>query len=345
MTAAPLASPISIAPLPLASLAPRMVKLTNQVVGRHRPLVFKTILGVFQLSFSAALPDYRAVASLKLRFGADQVLPVGIDSYPPAPLLTQALSAAVLDNLPPEVQTVLLETALEEVLEQCAKASRQSVSLEGVSTSDLATPDGTAIFFQLHDASGACVLRGHLPGHVATWEWVAAQLSNTPVAAARGCESVPVVCRVEVGRTRLPMHQLRDLALNDVVLLDECLDPLRGAWIILSPEIRLQAALEKRSATILNMASDPTAQPHSSAPADKTQPVNLEALPVQLVFEAGEKTIAFGELKGLKQGFTFELDGTPAKPLTIRANGKVIGAGELVQIGDKTGVRIVELAL
>ena len=40
-------------------------------------------------------------------------------------------------------------------------------------------------------------------------------------------------------------------------------------------------------------------------------------------------------------GYTFELPAVPDRLVTIRANAREVGAGELVDLGDKLGVRIV----
>lgn len=64
-------------------------------------------------------------------------------------------------------------------------------------------------------------------------------------------------------------------------------------------------------------------------------------LPVRLVFEIGEKRIALKELRNIQPGFAFELASPVEKPVTIRANGVVVGTGELIQVGDRVGVRVV----
>lgn len=69
----------------------------------------------------------------------------------------------------------------------------------------------------------------------------------------------------------------------------------------------------------------------------------LEKLPVDLVFEVGRLEISAKELTTLRTGFTFLLDRSPTTPVTIRANGRVIGRGELVQVDDRLGVTLKEI--
>lgn len=66
-------------------------------------------------------------------------------------------------------------------------------------------------------------------------------------------------------------------------------------------------------------------------------------LPIRLTFEVGQKQIALKELRNIQSGFTFELDSPVERPVTMRANGVVVGSGELLQVGDRIGVRVISL--
>jgi len=68
--------------------------------------------------------------------------------------------------------------------------------------------------------------------------------------------------------------------------------------------------------------------------------VSLDEVPVHLVFEVGRKKIPLDKLRTLREGYTFELSNQASKPVTIRANGQVIGSGELLKVGNRVGVRI-----
>ena len=84
-------------------------------------------------------------------------------------------------------------------------------------------------------------------------------------------------------------------------------------------------------------------EPEAAAPPPTAAPSHTDQLNVHLSFEVGCKEVAVGALNQLRPGYTFELE-TPVddKMVTIRANSTVIGRGELVQIGDRVGVRWIE---
>ena len=71
---------------------------------------------------------------------------------------------------------------------------------------------------------------------------------------------------------------------------------------------------------------------------------DLDDLPVRLVFEVGRVELSLGELQRLAPGALVPLARPIEEPLDIMANGRRLGRGTLVQIGDSLGVRIVSLA-
>ena len=70
---------------------------------------------------------------------------------------------------------------------------------------------------------------------------------------------------------------------------------------------------------------------------------DLDDLPVRLVFEVGRVELSLGELQRLAPGALVPLGRPPDEPLDIMANGRRLGRGTLVQIGESLGVRIVSI--
>ena len=84
------------------------------------------------------------------------------------------------------------------------------------------------------------------------------------------------------------------------------------------------------------------------SPADGILPKDkldkqIDDIPVKLVFQIGEMRMIFGELIKLQPGYIFALEADPKKPVTIKVNGRPVGTGELVEIGDGIGVRVLQL--
>lgn len=73
-----------------------------------------------------------------------------------------------------------------------------------------------------------------------------------------------------------------------------------------------------------------------------------EGLRLTLVFEIGRQGISLSELSGWHEGALIELDPVgivEGMEVTIRANGSIVGSGDLVMIDDRIAVRITRLIL
>ena len=69
---------------------------------------------------------------------------------------------------------------------------------------------------------------------------------------------------------------------------------------------------------------------------------NLEELPVDLTFVSDQIKMSLKEVEQIKPGYVIALNKVTGQ-VEIRANGTAVGSGELVQIEDKAGVRVLEL--
>jgi type III secretion protein Q len=72
--------------------------------------------------------------------------------------------------------------------------------------------------------------------------------------------------------------------------------------------------------------------------------LDVDAISIGLSFDVGERHIKLGDLRALQPGEIFDLDRPLAEGYVyIRANGAIVGWGELVDIDGRVGVRILGL--
>lgn len=69
----------------------------------------------------------------------------------------------------------------------------------------------------------------------------------------------------------------------------------------------------------------------------------VEGLPVELTFETSRKQVSLGELMSVTEGYIFVSQDPVSNPIEIRANGRMIGHGRLVNVEGNIGVQITEL--
>lgn len=73
---------------------------------------------------------------------------------------------------------------------------------------------------------------------------------------------------------------------------------------------------------------------------------NLELLrdvEVEITLEIGRRRMRIGDLLKLGAGQTLELDKAAGEPLEMMVNGRVIGRGEAIVVGDRYALRITEI--
>ncbi len=74
------------------------------------------------------------------------------------------------------------------------------------------------------------------------------------------------------------------------------------------------------------------------------QTVDLEALEVAVTFEVDRRLMSIAEIGAMTPGYTFTLPTDAGEPVTIRAGGKSLGKGRLVDLGGVLGVQVVSLS-
>ncbi len=70
---------------------------------------------------------------------------------------------------------------------------------------------------------------------------------------------------------------------------------------------------------------------------------SLLDIPLEISVELGRTKMLIGDLLQVTQGSTIELDKFENEPVEILVNGRHIARGEVILIGDKFGIRIIDI--
>ena len=84
-------------------------------------------------------------------------------------------------------------------------------------------------------------------------------------------------------------------------------------------------------------------QPNGTAPRPPLEEAQLEQLPMRAVFELGRLDLSLGEVRRLAPGSILPMARPAEDAVDIVVNGRRIGHGSLVKIGDSVGVRVERL--
>lgn len=292
-----------------------------------------------RLSFGpppAALPEGR----LGIAFdGVPMLL-----AMPPAALgrLAGAVDPGAADTdggLSALLLALALEPALAWVGASCAAA---------VTVLRHAPPDAPGAWIGLHlDLDGASHVGALALPDALLPPALALARSGAGAVAAPG---IPVLLAWRAGTARLGAGLLASLRPGDAVLMsDTWLD--QGRVLLVAGEgLAVPASVCGTRAT-LEGAPIPGAPGawsmrmagNTEADAPAPEDVDLDELEVSLVFELGRRWATMSEVAALGPGSVLDLGRDLQGPVDILANGRRIGQGEVVQIGDAVGVRLVRI--
>jgi type III secretion system YscQ/HrcQ family protein len=171
-------------------------------------------------------------------------------------------------------------------------------------------------------------------------------LPPSPLAAEEivPLAGLPVSLPVELGRCTLPFGALRTLRCGDVLRMD--LPPRAGEVV----RVRLPLAPGAAAKALVCRVNQSTLTVETvvSTTFDTTEPPaeddalalsDLAQVPCTVVFELGRVTLSLAELARVKAGHCFALAVRPsAAAVRIVANGRAVGRGEMVAVGDELAV-------
>lgn len=278
------------------------------------------------------------------------------------------LPASILDRIARAIQpdlaalpggpagALLLELALAPLLE----AAEATVGCAGLHVASVAPPAaarrGTLMLLVEGQLAGeafpAQLDLGSAPIHrdlPARLDALLRLLESAPIQAAP-VTALPASLAFRAGHTRLTLAQFRRLEPGDAVLPDVW-HPSRGETLVTVGGTLAALATTDRHTSTLKVPFGPVATQDVPGNGDVEMAqdaahegaTGMDGLSIVLAFELGRRSVAIGDLKAMGAGHVFDLGLDPAQPVDLMANGTRIGQGEIVEIGERIGVRVVRL--
>lgn len=178
---------------------------------------------------------------------------------------------------------------------------------------------------------------------------------DDPLPSLGRLRGLPMPLRIGFDGPSLAADEWQSLRPGDVVLVGNGGLPAlhargtRLTWpLAATPDgWRIAAAAQPLpSPTEPSMTQDETPQDAPDAEAadggDAGGETVARGLPVQLSFDIGRLEVSVGDMASLQPGYVFALPTQlQGSNVTLRANGRVAGRGEVVAVGDTLGVRLL----
>jgi type III secretion protein Q len=333
----------AVAPVDLADIAPAEAAWRRSLFRRcgpqlvnvaGRPLSFwclgeapnREVAGTDRMAFAVSIGD--AAATL----------------FMPQPLAEEVLQAAGLERIGDEIAGMLLEHAfagflpgLERAVGHHLTVIRRDASMDG------------DLLLHLHCEREGASFDGVLALDAKLAEAFAALLDQMPRAAA-DLANLTVILTAAVGSAVLPQQDIDDLGPGDVILPHTPPLVAGQAWLGLGggrPVVAADRAgrrmivrerLYERGDTPMD-----TESPDTRAADGLIDDSELDELAMKLVFEVGRFEMSLGDLRTLGPGHVFSLDRDPEQSVDIVVNGRRIGSGQLVRVGERLGVKVLRL--
>jgi type III secretion protein Q len=259
------------------------------------------------------------------------------------------LQAGDMLALPPDLQIALAETAFAGIADRIEASSKRRLRITRLRVFGHADEAAAAL-----EGLEGVEWNAECDGQQFDGElWMDAAGVRFAGAASRHLECIrpgwldwellPVRLRFVLGSTMLSSGAFATLGLRDVIVLDE-------SWLMAQDTLTVMAGSNAgfrarlSGARLIVTEGWVSMMDESFDDGEYAAGDMLGELPVRLTFDLGERSLPFGELEAIAPGYTFDLGRDLRQAVVIRANGVVIGEGELVDIDGRTGVAVLSLS-
>jgi len=274
---------------------------------------------------------------MQIRMGGHS-LRVEINRLPELAWVSPELAGIDLNGLPSELACGLIESSLGEIFTALTKAGID-VSILGMEPFSFRNAPEEIIEWSIHRGHETNWMHGCLAGDDAALAHLANLMERAPISPNTDDVSVPVPVNLVAATMRVSLAELEALELHDVLLADLKSYQIQRECTLYAARTALgKGHAEANTFTLKHLNTKPAATMGDAAS------VSVNDLEIELTFVVGQTTLTVGELRNLAPGFTFELPIPVGEGLVICANGKTIGRGELIEVGDHLGVRVTEFS-
>lgn len=261
-------------------------------------------------------------------------------------ILPSFVAISVFRELPGELRSAALEIALEPLLTYAEEACGERVSVTAIrgphDTAPMVAEESRQTYtWKFHvvstEENNLLGIGRFLAGPEALEVLDRLLRPLKPTVKAR-FRDLPAALAVETARMQITVTELRGLQPGDVIC-PGIAHNTDQVWIRVPGGPRIPGRLREDHVIV----EGGWMQEDNENERNETDMLQVDELPVDMTFELGRLTIPLSRLESVDQGYTFTLGGLSRSDVIIRANGRCIGRGELVQVGEEMGVRITNL--
>lgn len=341
---------IKLKPLVPPSWTPAAVRMNNLLLNKTQPLTFflsKT--KAFRLQIFPTESENISIFPIGLTLGiGDTTAGLWLSDWPLLDQIRSFIPEGMLARLPENLGIALAENALDLLITRIENGLGSKIKIQSLSADKNSTLYTLPLSFELlegqHDApqqEQMTLIRGLLMVEERLYPLIQERLRFWPSETEGEWENLDAHLFLEIGTANVSVQEVNNFEPSDIILLDS--NGFRSEGLI---RLRLNSLLYCGAQLIAEPNRQITITTDWNIMSDNDQKQSVQQinqLPVQLSFDLGQKTLSFNEVKQLRPGYVIDLSQSLPEVVQIRAQNKLIGTGELVDISGRIGVRILSL--
>lgn len=335
----------------LRQVSRSQIPLLNIFHGNRLPLTFTVDGRPAALSFGSpgAATASSDVATIELRY-ENETLSIAIDRALFTFLMAAFDDALAAGEPSPTHAALALETLLADSLEKLEKRIGSPVGIVGVETG------GETASEQDLNLPLDIVIEGFgsSQGTVGMSGSAARRLAQTLRSAPRaviGTQDIKFPVVACVASSHLTADEVARLAPGDVILVERICESPAKPFALIADTLVYPAVFNARGLRIEGPASRASGSPQEWCMEQQSENMNggpaldaeISQLPVKITFELGRIELSLEDVQALGQGTVIPLEKPLDQALDIMANGRRIGRGTIVKIGESIGVEVTRI--
>lgn len=340
---------IKLKPLALSAWMPAAVRVNNLLLNKTDAATFDfKDERVFRLSI---FPYHQTqnVYPISMTLGiGDSTAGLWLSDWPLLDHIRAFIPEGMLTRLPENLGIALTENAMDDLIQVAENALGIKIKIQSLSAEPENHLDNLPLGFELLEGipnseghGQTRLIAGVLKIEEQLYPLLQERMRYWPSTLNEDWEKLETNAYLEIGETSVSIQDINTFNVSDVILIDNTSFKDEGLLRLrFNNQLYCGAQLNTESGKSLTI----TTQWNTMADNESNQNVNqINQIPVQLSFDLGQKSLSFNEVKQLRPGYVIDLSQNLPEVVHIRAQNKLIGTGELVDISGRVGVRILSL--
>lgn len=327
--------------LKLRSVARETLSFYRQLGSRKIPIYVNCLGGEWELRLQTGVSSRQGRMQVEADWGGARIFFRADDSWV-RQVAEQMLRLPFPADLPEPVRLAVLESAFASAAGVLEEATRKRFSVLSATVADLPSLELTGFRIELDNEGQGTEAELWVDELGLGFLANAMRVIEPAPQDLQYWEHLTLPIYFSAGWTNLSLETLEGIEKHDVILLDEC---CLGEGDSIAIRVGNASGIRgELIGTSITLTQGLEAIMHDEDQQELEDERLLDDIGIRVSFDLGERSLTLAELRMLAPGYIFELGRDLRRSVTIRANGKVIGEGELVDIEGQTGVSVLSIS-